>query len=77
LLYFSHFPSAFFKSIEIIKSRQPLLRDYPLLFTSFHMTLVVEETLDSFITGFKLGARFAYDTFVSDEAPFEDLLKEK
>jgi len=41
------------------------------------MTLVVEETLDSFITGFRLGARFAYDTFVSDEAPFEDLLKEK
>lgn len=36
-----------------------------------------ESTLDSFITGFRLGARFAYDTFVSKEAPFEDLLKEK
>ena len=36
-----------------------------------------ESTLDSFITGFRLGARFAYDTFVSEEAPFEDLLKEK
>ena len=36
-----------------------------------------ESTLDSFITGFRLGARFAYDTFVSEDAPFEDLLKEK
>ena len=36
-----------------------------------------ESTLDSFITGFRLGARFAYDTFVSEEAPFEDLLKER
>lgn len=36
-----------------------------------------ESTLDSFIQGFKIGARFAYDTFVSEEAPFEDLLKEK
>lgn len=36
-----------------------------------------ESVLDSFIMGFKIGARFAYDTFVSKEAPFEDLLKEK
>ena len=36
-----------------------------------------ESTLDSFITGFRLGARFAYDTFVFEDAPFEDLLKEK
>ena len=27
--------------------------------------------LDSFIIGFRLGADFTYDTFVSDEAPFE------
>ena len=26
-----------------------------------------ESTLDSFITGFRLGARFAYDTFVKEE----------
>lgn len=32
-----------------------------------------ESVIDSFITGFKLGARFAYDTFVSTEL---DLLKE-
>ena len=29
-----------------------------------------ESNLDSFIMGFRLGARFAYDTFVSTEAPF-------
>ncbi|MBQ5327834.1 MAG: hypothetical protein J6J15_01460 [Oscillospiraceae bacterium] len=32
-----------------------------------------ESVVDSFITGFRLGARFAYDTFVSAES---DVLKE-
>ena len=35
-----------------------------------------ESNLDSFIMGFRLGANFAYDTFVSNEAPFQDLMKE-
>ena len=35
-----------------------------------------ESNLDSFIVGFRLGAQFTYDTFVNDEAPFNDLLKE-
>ena len=35
-----------------------------------------ESNLDSFIMGFRLGANFTYNTFVSDEAPFQDLLKE-
>ena len=35
-----------------------------------------ESDLVSFIIGFRLGANFTYDTFVSDEAPFVDLLKE-
>lgn len=35
-----------------------------------------ESNLDSFIMGFRLGASFTYDTFVSSEAPFKDLLKE-
>ena len=30
-----------------------------------------ESTLDSFIMGFRLGARFTVDTFMSNEAPFE------
>ena len=29
-----------------------------------------ESNLDSFIMGFRLGAAFTYDTFVSTEAPF-------
>ena len=35
-----------------------------------------ESTLDSFIMGFRLGANFTYDAFISTETPFEDLLKE-
>jgi hypothetical protein len=35
-----------------------------------------ELNLDSFIVGFRLGAQFTYDTFINDEAPFKDLLKE-
>lgn len=34
-----------------------------------------ESNLDSFIMGFRLGANFAYDAFVSTESPFEDLVK--
>ena len=35
-----------------------------------------ESNLDSFIMGFRLGAKFTYDTFVNNNAPFQDLLKE-
>ena len=35
-----------------------------------------ESNLDSFIIRFRLGANFTYDTFVSTESPFQDLLKE-
>ena len=35
-----------------------------------------ESNLDSFIMGFRLGAQCPYDTFVNEEAPFKDLLKE-
>ena len=35
-----------------------------------------ESTLDSFIMGFRRGANFVYDAFISSETPFEDLLKE-
>ena len=31
--------------------------------------------LDTFITGFRLGARFIMDTFLSEEAPFESFLE--
>ena len=31
--------------------------------------------LDTFITGFRFGARFMMDTFLSDDAPFESFLE--
>ena len=33
--------------------------------------------LDSFLVGFRLGARFAYDTFVDNSSPYCDFLKEE
>lgn len=35
-----------------------------------------KSTLDSFIMGFRLGAKFTYDTFIGTDSPFENLLKE-
>lgn len=35
-----------------------------------------ESTLDSFITGFRLGANFTFEAFVDDDTPFESLLKD-
>ena len=35
-----------------------------------------ESNLDSFIMAFRLGAQFTYDSFVNDEPPFMDLLKD-
>ena len=34
-----------------------------------------ESTLDSFITDFRLGAQFTFDTFVTSKAPYADYLK--
>ena len=36
-----------------------------------------ESTLDSFITGFRLGAQFVFDTFVTTKAPYIDYLKDE
>ena len=33
--------------------------------------------LDSFITGFRLGARFAHETFIETNAPFAELITGK
>jgi len=35
--------------------------------------LLDANTLDNFITGFRLGARFMHETFVGTDAPFADL----
>ena len=36
-----------------------------------------ESELDSFIVGFKLDAKLIFDTFVNNDTPYEDFLKEK
>lgn len=48
------------------------------LFISFvntNIEITAESELDKFIVGFRLGARFVYDTFVNDNAPYYDLIK--
>ena len=35
-----------------------------------------ETALHNFIVGFRLGAAFTHDTFISEDTPFIDLLKE-
>ena len=44
-------------------------------FVNAHSELSAESSLDSFIVGFRLGARFVYDTFVSDNAPFYNYIE--
>ena len=44
-------------------------------FVNAHSELSAESSLDSFIVGFRLGAKFVYDTFVSDTAPFYNYIK--
>lgn len=51
---------------KLIKEEKTLFLD----FVNTHSELSAESRLDSFIIGFRLGARFTYDTFVSEEAPF-------
>ena len=44
-------------------------------FVNAHSEIMGETSLDSFIVGFRLGARFTYDTFISESAPFYDFIK--
>ena len=49
------------------------------LFLAFANTVSevqTESQLDSFIIGFRLGARFVFDTFVDDTAPYCELTEE-
>lgn len=50
-------------------------KDLFLNFVNAHSELYAESSLDSFIVGFRLGARFVYDTFVSDTAPFYNYIE--
>ena len=46
-----------------------------LSFANASNVILGESELDSFIVGFRLGARFIYDTFVDSTAPYEDFLR--
>ena len=46
-----------------------------LRFCNAYAEFMGESELDTFITGFRLGARFMMDTFLSDDAPFESFLE--
>lgn len=45
-------------------------------FCNAYGELMGDTGLDSFIVGFRLGAKMIFDTFFSDDAPFESYLKE-
>ena len=47
-----------------------------LSFANASSAILGESELDSFIVGFRLGARFIYDTFVDSTAPYKDFLRE-
>ena len=46
-----------------------------LFFCNAYAEFMGECELDTFITGFRLGARFIMDTFLSDKVPFESFLE--
>ena len=48
-----------------------------LSFVNASDVILGESELDSFIVGFRLGARMIYDTFVNDDTPYENFLKEQ
>ena len=46
-----------------------------LRFCNAYAEFMGESELDTFITGFRFGARFMLDTFLRDDAPFESFLE--
>ena len=51
-------------------------KDMFLSFCNAYAELMGEAELDSFIVGFRLGAKMLFDVFCSDDAPFESFLKD-
>ena len=47
-----------------------------LSFANASNVILGESELDSFIVGYRLGARFIYDTFVDSTVPYKDFLRE-
>ena len=56
---------------KLNKEEKTLFLDY----VNAHSELSAESSLDSFIIGFRLGARFVYDAFVSDIAPYYNFIE--
>ena len=73
------------KQMTIISENEALLTDKLmgdekkafLAFANASNIVLGESELDSFLVGFRLGARFAYDAFVDNSTPYCDFLKEE
>ena len=48
-----------------------------LSFVNASDVILGESELDSFIVGFRLGAKLVFDTFVNNATPYDDFLKEE
>lgn len=72
------------KQMTILSESESLLTDRLtgdekkmfLTFVNASDFILGESELDSFIVGFRLGARLILDTFVNNDTPYEDFLKE-
>ena len=72
------------KQMTILSESEALLTDRLtgdekkmfLTFVNASDIILGESELDSFIVGFRLGARLTLDTFVNNVTPYEDFLKE-
>ena len=73
------------KQMTIISENEALLTDKLtgeekkafLAFANASNIVLGESEIDSFLVGFRLGARFAYDTFVDNSSLYCDFLKEE
>ena len=73
------------KQMTILSKSEALLTDrltgdekkWFLTFVKASNNILGQTELDSFIVGFRLGARLILDTFMNDDTPYEDFLKEE
>ena len=73
------------KQMTILSESEALLTDrltgdekkWFLTFVNASNNILGQSELDSFIVGFRLGARLILDTFMNDDTPYEDFLKEE
>ena len=73
------------KQITILSESEALLTDKLtgdekkafLSFVNTSNSILAQSELDSFIVGFRFGARLILDTFINNDTPYEDFLKEE